>query len=133
MLPNTKPYTLTKEDFEAGKKLYYRFIKGEIDNFDLEVAHFALLCGFDELVPHPEPTRPTQLAEYDNLSPFQQRKVGDEFFRQPEVLNYLKDKTRIKYINKSNKEWLQELVVRFDKAGDKVNAEKVRIRLNEFR
>lgn len=101
---------LSIDNFQAGKNLLNELMTGKIKmaEFEKEVAYFAVSCGFDELSYKPLPTKIANM-EY-----------------------YLKEKNRIQNMNNSNRTWLKELLIIFERLNDTILAEKVRLRLNEF-
>lgn len=125
---------IPKTEYEFGKKILNDFMNHKItrDEFYKEAIYLALNCGFDELVPHPEPTRPEALFEYDNLDFKARKKVGEGFWRQKVIENYLNEKSRIKYLNESNRQWLNYLAKQLEKYGDYINLEKVKTRVRLF-
>ena len=94
MLPESKPYALSLEDFKAGKEQYYKFERGEIslEEYQKEIAYFALLCGFNEIVYSPLPTSPREILDYNELKPLQQQKVDDKFWKSPDIAKFIKTK-----------------------------------------
>ncbi len=128
---------LKVDDFKAGKNLLIDLMAHKItmEEFDHEVACLALSCGFDELSPQPLPTRPRELHEYDMLSIKEKEELqkNSNFWNQPVIASYLIQRTAVINRNISNKSWLEELFRRFERLNDTVFAEKVRIKLNEFK
>ena len=136
MLPDTKPQLLSREDFDAGKNLYYRLVKKKItfEEFEKECAYFAMSCGFNELVPHPYPTRPQELIYYDNCT-FGEKKVLNEkvkFWEQPQIKNYLNAKFAVRFRNMANKKWLQRLLKVFEENNDYAFIKRVKERIRDF-
>lgn len=125
---------IPKTEYEFGKKLINDKLASEIskDEFYKEVTYLALNCGFNELIPHLEPTRPDALFEYDNLDFKARKKVGEGFWRQKDISKYFNDKIRIKYQNEANRQWLEQLAKKLEGYGDYVNMEKVKTRLKMF-
>ena len=79
---NTVPRgQIPKPEYEFGKKLINDKLAIRIkrDEFFKEATYLTLNCGFNDLIPHPEPTRPEALFEYDNLDFKAKRKVGEGF------------------------------------------------------
>lgn len=133
MLPTTKPRSLSVEDFNAGKAQFHKLEQGEISltEYLKEIAYFALLCGFDELVPHLLPTRPNRLFQHDDLNYKEKRDIKEKFWQDNEIAEYIKSCKRVVAQNRANLEWLYELSLTLK--DDPVNLGKIRTWMNEFK
>ena len=100
-----RPNDLSREDFEYGKRLVSDLMRGAIsrDEFDKECAYFTLQCGFDDLKPKQEPERPYELINYDTLSDGEKEKVGESFWRQPEIFGYMSQRSKALFDNDANR------------------------------
>lgn len=125
---------IKEEYLKFGDQLLDRLIAKKIDlkEFLKEATYLALKCGFDEIVPHPLPTKPQLLFDYENLESIEQTKIKDKMFEDEKIKGYFIQKQRIIQQNIDNKLWLQELLGRLEQYGDFVNMAKVRNRIQEF-
>ncbi len=126
---------ITEFDFKFGRNLLNKLWDKKIDmaEFLKECTYFMLNSGFNELRPKPLPTRPPKLIEYDNLSEERKEKISNDFWHQDEIQAYIATKVKIRNENKSNELWLEENLARLEQYGDTLNAQKVRMRLQEFK
>ena len=127
--------TLTPDNVAIGKKLLNKLQSHTItmEDFEKEIAYFAIMCGFDELKPKEEPIRPHELEDYDALPKEAKAKVGSDFWRQPIIHFYHEERQRIMAWNSGTVDWLRELEARFTRYGDAVNANKCRLAWQEFK
>lgn len=124
-------------DFSLGKELIKKKMYGQISSVDFfkEATYFALMCGFDELIPHPLPTRPQKMLDYDRLTKEQKETLEKkpEFWLQAEIKAYLDSKIMILWQNRNTLQWLRTLEKRLEHYSDLPNREKVRQRINMFK
>ena len=132
MLPEAK--TIPREYMEIGKNLIFQLTSKKITmkEFEVEVAHLSLECGFNELYPQPLPTRPDILVEYDQLPLDKKQSMPASFWKHPAVISYMRQVSMIEAENGGKKWWIGILMNRFDKIGDIMNKNKCVEILNEF-
>lgn len=125
------------DDFKIGKDLLINRLSSRTtkEDFFKEITYFALMCGFNELVPRPFPTRPQKMLDYDKLTNDQKDnlKKNPEFWLQTEIKTYLDGKIRILWENRSTLEWLKTLERKLESYGDIPNRHKVLERMDMFR
>ena len=117
-----------------GKELLEKLKSNQItaDEFEKEIAYYAIMTGFNELHYQPAPSKPIKIIEYESLSGKEKEDVSAKFWNDEEVRTYLAQRNSVFSWNRGTKWWLQELLGRFNKYGDTLNANKVRERLGEF-
>lgn len=124
---------LKNDDFVVGKNWFYKLERGEasFEEYEKEIAYFAVLCGFEEIAPKPMPRRPDKLFQYDGLSLNDKKDIKDKFWQDEEIYGYVKSCNFVSYCNRANVEWLYYLscVLAFDS----VILAKIQSKLNEFR
>lgn len=120
----------------TAKNLLNRLRSGSLPlaEFLAECAYWAVKDGFQELIHHQPPTKPTTQAfsEYDSLPPMKKAKVEAQFFaNNPEIQQYQQQFLMIKNINDHNKEWLTDMLSRIPEDDFPTRA-KIKGRLGEF-
>jgi hypothetical protein len=127
MLPRNAP--------DTAKNLLKQLWEGQItqEEFQKENAYWALECGFNELIPHPEPSMPQSLREYFAIPDKERKKVDFKKYMDvnPEIPVYYSNKAMIHDKNKSNLKWLKELKT-YIPSDDTVNQQKLDTRIQEF-
>ena len=111
------------EDFQSRKIT--------MEELELETIHWFLDC-FPEMHVRPMPTMPPELADYQAMNYKERSKIGQDFWKQTNIKDYLDTKHAIKQENESKLKQLLEFEAIIPE-GDIPTREKYRDKINEYR
>lgn len=109
------------------------FQSGKLSMRELEIECIAwLLDCFSEIHVRAMPTMPPELADYQAMTYKERSKIGHEFWKQPNIKDYLDTKHLIKNENETRLKQLQEFYAIIPEE-DTPTKEKYQQKINEFR
>jgi hypothetical protein len=65
-----------------------------------------LLSSLEKENPKPQPIRISEMLEYNRLSEIEKKKLGEDFWRQEHIVNYLEEKWKVDLDNAMTYDWL---------------------------
>lgn len=104
-----------------------------LQEFLTEIAYAALKFNFDEIRPRQFPYRIKEMVEFDNLKPALKAEIKrqSEFWKEPNVANYLLTCQAVKSWNQAQIQWLKELAALIPQE-DTESQGKIKNRLMDF-
>lgn len=127
---------VSDEAIGLGKSYIDKLKNGQINlkEFLEDIAYMAIQdkYGFAELRPHPLPTVPYELTEFESL-PFEERqKIRSRVYETSKIKVYLAQKREVELRNRANYRWICEIRAIIKEKGDPINLNRVQQRIYEF-